>query len=122
MTSALPTDYLLHLADNALVLGQRNAEWCGHGPALEEDIALSNNSLDLIGQARLLYQAAAAQIGGGASEDSLAWPSSGAAATSSMSGANVMSVIVCRKNRLFAQGFCQRLRLVLTGLAGAEVI
>ncbi len=73
MTSALPTDYLLHLADNALVLGQRNAEWCGHGPALEEDIALSNNSLDLIGQARLLYQAAAAQIGGGASEDSLAY-------------------------------------------------
>ena len=49
-------DYLLHLADNALVLGQRNAEWCGHGPILEEDIALSNVSLDLIGQARLLYQ------------------------------------------------------------------
>ena len=52
-------DYLLHLADNALVLGQRNAEWCGHGPILEEDIALSNVSLDLIGQARLLYQHAA---------------------------------------------------------------
>ena len=49
-----PVDYLLHLADNALILGQRNAEWCGHGPVLEEDIALSNNSLDLIGQARLL--------------------------------------------------------------------
>ena len=50
-------DYLLHLADNALVLGQRNAEWCGHGPILEEDIALSNVSLDLIGQnvRRYLY-------------------------------------------------------------------
>jgi ring-1,2-phenylacetyl-CoA epoxidase subunit PaaC len=34
-----PVDYLLHLADNAVVLGQRNAEWCGHGPILEEDIA-----------------------------------------------------------------------------------
>jgi ring-1,2-phenylacetyl-CoA epoxidase subunit PaaC len=55
-------DYLLHLADNALVLGQRNAEWCGHGPILEEDLALANNSLDLIGQARLLYQHAADRI------------------------------------------------------------
>ncbi len=50
------TDYLLHLADNALILGQRNAEWCGHGPILEEDIALANIGLDHIGQARLLYQ------------------------------------------------------------------
>lgn len=53
---AAAIDDLLHLADNALVLGQRNAEWCGHGPVLEEDIALANVSLDLIGQARLLYQ------------------------------------------------------------------
>ena len=52
-------NYLLHLADNALVLGQRNAEWCGHGPILEEDIAMSNISLDHIGQARLLYQTVA---------------------------------------------------------------
>ena len=59
-----PLDYLLHLADNALVLGQRNAEWCGHGPVLEEDIALANMSLDLIGQARLLYQYAAERING----------------------------------------------------------
>ncbi len=66
-------DYLLHLADNALVLGQRNAEWCGHGPILEEDIAMSNVSLDLIGQARLLYQLAAKLKGGGATEDSLAY-------------------------------------------------
>jgi len=65
--------YLLHLADNAVVLGQRNAEWCGHGPILEEDIALANVSLDHIGQARLLYQLAAARMGGGASEDSLAY-------------------------------------------------
>jgi ring-1,2-phenylacetyl-CoA epoxidase subunit PaaC len=57
-----PVDYLLHLADSALVLGQRNAEWCGHGPILEEDLALANNSLDLIGQARLLYQHAASLI------------------------------------------------------------
>ncbi|WP_323069613.1 1,2-phenylacetyl-CoA epoxidase subunit PaaC [Mycetohabitans endofungorum] len=47
--------YVLRLADNALILGQRNAEWTGHGPVLEEDIALANISLDLIGQARLLY-------------------------------------------------------------------
>ena len=65
MTSTLPVDYLLHLADNALVLGQRNAEWCGHGPILEEDIALSNNSLDLVGQARMLYSLAAQQAGPG---------------------------------------------------------
>jgi ring-1,2-phenylacetyl-CoA epoxidase subunit PaaC len=70
---SLPIDYLLHLADNALILGQRNAEWSGHGPILEEDIALSNNSLDLVGQARLLYQEAAAQIGNGATEDTLAF-------------------------------------------------
>ena len=68
-----PVDYLLHLADNALVLGQRNAEWCGHGPALEEDMALANISLDLIGQARLLYQHAASLMGAGATEDTLAY-------------------------------------------------
>ena len=56
------TAYLLHLADNALILGQRNAKWCGLGPALEEDIAMANISLDLIGQARLLYQHAAALL------------------------------------------------------------
>jgi ring-1,2-phenylacetyl-CoA epoxidase subunit PaaC len=73
LSQTLPLDYWLHLADNALVLGQRNAEWCGHGPILEEDIALSNNSLDLVGQARLLYQEAAAQMGNGATEDTLAY-------------------------------------------------
>jgi ring-1,2-phenylacetyl-CoA epoxidase subunit PaaC len=65
--------YLLHLADNALVLGQRNAEWCGHGPILEEDIAMSNISLDHIGQARLLYQWVAGLQGGDATEDRLAY-------------------------------------------------
>jgi ring-1,2-phenylacetyl-CoA epoxidase subunit PaaC len=51
--------YVLHLADNALVLGHRNSEWTGHGPILEQDIALSNIALDLVGQARYLYQYAA---------------------------------------------------------------
>ena len=66
-------DYLLHLADNAVVLGQRNAEWCGHGPILEEDLALANMSLDLIGQARLLYQLVADRKADGSTEDSLAY-------------------------------------------------
>jgi len=46
----------LHLADNALILAQRNAEWTGHGPVLEQDIAITNISLDLLGQARNFYQ------------------------------------------------------------------
>ena len=56
--------YTLHLADNALILGQRNAEWTGHGPVLEQDIAISNIALDLVGQARMLYQYAAELING----------------------------------------------------------
>lgn len=60
-------DYLLHLADNALILGHRNSEWCGHGPILEQDIAISNIALDLIGQARMLYQHAAELINNSAS-------------------------------------------------------
>jgi len=52
-------NYSLHLADNALILGHRNSEWCGHGPILEQDIAIANISLDLIGQARNFYQYAA---------------------------------------------------------------
>ena len=59
MTTPQHLSYVLRLADNALILGQRNGEWCGHGPVLEEDIALANISLDLIGQARLLYSHAA---------------------------------------------------------------
>ena len=48
--------YALHLGDNALILAQRNAEWTGHGPVLEQDIAITNISLDLLGQARNFYQ------------------------------------------------------------------
>lgn len=66
-------DYTLHLADNSLILGQRNAEWCGHGPVLEQDIAITNISLDLIGQARNFYQYAATLIGNDATEDTLAY-------------------------------------------------
>jgi ring-1,2-phenylacetyl-CoA epoxidase subunit PaaC len=65
--------YVLRLADNALILGQRNAEWCSHGPALEEDIALANISLDLIGQARLLYTHAATLEGSNKTEDDYAY-------------------------------------------------
>jgi ring-1,2-phenylacetyl-CoA epoxidase subunit PaaC len=65
--------YLLHLADNALIHGQRIAEWCGHGPVLEEDIAMANIGLDHIGQARMLYQHAAEIIGNSTTEDSLAY-------------------------------------------------
>lgn len=63
----------LHLADTNLILAQRNAEWCGHGPVLEQDIAITNISLDLLGQARNFYQYAATLIGGDATEDSLAY-------------------------------------------------
>ena len=48
------TEYLLRLGDDALVLGQRLSEWCGHGPVLEVDISLANLALDLVGQATLL--------------------------------------------------------------------
>lgn len=83
--------YTLHLADTTLILSQKNSEWCGHGPILEQDIAITNISLDLLGQARNFYQYAAQLIndaakesesiapspseraGGEASEDSLAY-------------------------------------------------
>src|SRR3954465_8472483 len=67
------TNYLLHLADNALVLGHRNSEWTGHGPVLEQDIAISNIALDLIGQARHFYQYAATLKADGSTEDTLAY-------------------------------------------------
>ncbi len=66
-------DYTLYLADSALILGQRNGDWCGHGPVLEQDIAITNITLDLIGQARSFYQYAASLIGGDSTEDSLAY-------------------------------------------------
>ena len=66
-------DYTLHLADNSLIIGHRNSEWCGHGPILEQDIAITNIALDMIGQARNFYQYAAQLTGNGATEDSLAY-------------------------------------------------
>jgi ring-1,2-phenylacetyl-CoA epoxidase subunit PaaC len=65
--------YTLRLADNALVLGHRLSEWTGRGPTLEEDIALSNLGLDLIGQARMLYEYAGKIEGKGRDEDALAY-------------------------------------------------
>ncbi len=64
--------FLLHLADNPLILGQRLGEWCGHGPVLEQDIALTNIALDFIGQSRLLYQYIASLPGQQTDEDTLA--------------------------------------------------
>src|ERR1700738_3451493 len=58
----LLSSYIIHLADNALILGHRNSEWTGHGPILEQDIAISNIALDLVGQARNFYQYAARLI------------------------------------------------------------
>ena len=78
-------NYTLHLADNALILAQQNSAWCGHGPILEQDIAITNISLDILGQARNFYQHAAEIInaakapsplekaGGEVTEDSLAF-------------------------------------------------
>lgn len=66
-------DYLLRLADNALILAQRLGEWCGHGPVLEQDIALTNISLDLLGQARMLYTYAGELEGQGRDEDAMAY-------------------------------------------------
>jgi ring-1,2-phenylacetyl-CoA epoxidase subunit PaaC len=65
--------YLLRLADSPLVLSHRLSEWCGHGPVLEEDLALANVALDLLGQARLLYQHAASIEGPEAAEDRYAY-------------------------------------------------
>lgn len=66
-------NYLLSLADNTLILSHRNSEWCGHGPVLEQDIAITNISLDLLGQARNFYQYAAELMGNGTTEDTLAY-------------------------------------------------
>ena len=66
-------EYLLRLGDDRLVLGHRLAEWCGHGPILEEDIALSNISLDFIGQANLLLGLAGTVEGKGRDADGLAY-------------------------------------------------
>jgi len=65
--------YLLRLGDDALVQGQRLSEWCGHGPILEEDIALTNIALDCVGQAESMLRLAGEVEGKGRSEDDLAY-------------------------------------------------
>src|SRR5215207_1718404 len=64
---------VLRRADDALVLGHRLSEWCGHAPVLEEELALANIALDLIGQARSLYDYAARLDGRGLTEDDFAY-------------------------------------------------
>lgn len=66
-------EYLLRIGDTCLVLGQRLGEWCGHGPVLEEDIALANMALDLIGQTRAVLTRAGQIEGNGYDEDQLAF-------------------------------------------------
>jgi len=78
MTAATKThpahlEYVLRIADTSLILGQRLSEWCGHGPVIEEDIALTNIALDLIGQARLLLTHVGRLEGNGRDEDQLAF-------------------------------------------------
>ncbi len=63
----------LHLGDNALILGHRISEWCGHGPVLEQDIAMTNIALDLIGQAKMYLDYAAELEGKGNDHDHLAY-------------------------------------------------
>ena len=65
--------YVLRMADNALIIGQRLSEWCGHGPILEQDMAMTNIALDFVGQARSLFQYAAELEGSGKTEDDLAF-------------------------------------------------
>jgi len=72
-TTSAELQYLLRIGDSSLILGQRLSEWCGHGPILEEDIALANVALDLIGQARLLLSVAGELEGRGRDEDRLAF-------------------------------------------------
>jgi ring-1,2-phenylacetyl-CoA epoxidase subunit PaaC len=66
-------EYLVRLGDDRLVLGHRLSEWCGHGPILEEDIALANIALDLIGEATLFLKRAGEVEGAGRNEDALAY-------------------------------------------------
>lgn len=73
MTTPALFPYLLRLGDDRLVLGHRLSEWCGHGPILEEDIALANIALDLVGEATLLLKLAGEVEGKGRNEDALAY-------------------------------------------------
>ncbi|KAA0074987.1 1,2-phenylacetyl-CoA epoxidase subunit PaaC [Tardiphaga sp. P9-11] len=73
VTESPPVLYALRRADDALILGHRLSEWCGHAPMMEEDMALANMGLDLIGQARELYSYAAKVEDTGNDEDSYAY-------------------------------------------------
>jgi ring-1,2-phenylacetyl-CoA epoxidase subunit PaaC len=73
VTSAAHLEYVLRLADNALILGQRLSEWTGHAPVLEEELALANVALDLIGQSRHLLSHAGKLEAAGRDEDQLAF-------------------------------------------------
>ena len=125
-------EYVLRLGDSALVLGQRLAEWCGHGPALEEDIAMTNVALDLVGQARLLLAHAGKVEGKGRDEDQLAFlrdvpefrnatlaelPSSGVASARAASGDYAIAIL---RNLLFSAYQCELWR-ALSGSADGEL-
>jgi ring-1,2-phenylacetyl-CoA epoxidase subunit PaaC len=112
-------EYLLRLGDNVLVLGQRLAEWCGHGPVLEEDIALANIALDLVGQARLVLTHAGKLEGRGRGEDQLAFlrdpgeyrnatllelPSGGVASAGAATGDYALTIV---RNLLFSAYQCE---------------
>lgn len=71
--NTLRAGYLLHVGDNALILSQRLCAWCGHAPSLEEELALGNIALDLLGQARLWLSAAGRSMAGTPDEDALAY-------------------------------------------------
>jgi ring-1,2-phenylacetyl-CoA epoxidase subunit PaaC len=112
-------EYLLRLGDSTLVLGQRLAEWCGHGPVLEEDIAMTNVALDFVGQARLLLTHAGKVEDKGRNEDQLAFlrdvpeyrnatlaelPSSGVASAHATSGDYAVATV---RNLLFSAFLCE---------------
>lgn len=116
--SAEHVEYVLRLGDSALVLGQQLAEWCGHGPVLEEDIAASNIALDLLGQARLLLAHAGKLEGQGRDEDRLAFfrdvsefrnctlaelPNSGVASPGEAAGDYAVTIV---RNLLFSAHQC----------------
>ena len=73
MERAKHFEYVLRLGDNALILGQRLSEWCGHSPFVEEDVALANTALDHVGRARMLLTHAGEIEGEGRTEDDLAY-------------------------------------------------
>lgn len=75
--TAAAVSWLLHMGDNNVVLSHRAAQWCGHAPALEEDIALANTALDLLGQAQLWLNLAGELEGKGRDADALAYQRDG---------------------------------------------